>query len=116
MNLREQILNAKDIPAESVDVPEWGVTVEVRGLDGNARAAWLEAAFDQETGKPNFKAASPALIIQCAYDPESGERVFEEADREILNTKAAVAVERIAKVALRLNGLDDEAGARGKAD
>ena len=34
---KEAILAAQDLPSEDVEVPEWGGTVRVRGLDGKGR-------------------------------------------------------------------------------
>lgn len=114
-DLRSQILNADDSQVETVTVPEWaGVTLEMRGLTGKERARYMEEAFDVSTGTANFERIYPALIIASAHDPETGDLVFEPADRDILNSKSAAALERIGKVAARLSGLDKDAVSRGK--
>ncbi len=41
--LKGTILNAADLDAEVVDVPEWGVKVEVRGMTGAGRARFFKA-------------------------------------------------------------------------
>ena len=114
-DLRSQILNVDDSQVEQVTVPEWGgVTLEIRGLSGKQRAGYFEAAFDLTTGTANFERLYPDLIIASAHDPETGERVFEATDRDVLNTKSAAALERVGKVAARLSGLDKDAVSRGK--
>lgn len=114
--LRERILSANDIRTEIVEVPEWGVSVEVRGLTARARAEVLQNSMDGR-GSINFAKAYSLLVIACAMDPETHEPIFEAADRDALDTKAGGALERVALAAARLSGLDNEADARfqGKA-
>lgn len=112
-DLRAKILNADDVVSETVDVPEWGVTVSVRGMTGAERAKFLEATIGED-GKPQFDRIYPEILIACTTDPESGEKVFEAADRDTLNGKAAAPTERIAKVAMRLSGIDDDSPAAAK--
>ena len=112
-DLRAKILNADDVQSESVEVPEWGVTVSVRGMTGAERAHYLSATVD-ENGKPRFDRIYPEILIACTTDPETGEKVFEAADRDVLNGKGAAPTERIAKVAMRLSGIDDDSPAAAK--
>ena len=109
--LRDAILAVSDIRSEVVDVPEWGVKVEVRGLTARARAELLQASMDGR-GTLNFAKAYPLLVISCALDPETHEPIFEMADREALEAKSGAALERVALAAARLSGLDGEAEAR----
>lgn len=90
--------------------------MEMRGLTGMQRARYMEEAFDVSTGTANFERIYPALIIASAHDPDTGEMVFEMADRDVLNSKSAAALERVGKVAARLSGMDKDAVSRGKAD
>lgn len=115
MNLRDQILNATDIATEQVTVPEWGgAQIEVRGMTGAERATFLAECFDTTTGKPRFDRMYPEILIACAHDPATGEKVFTAADRDALNGKAAAATERVASVAMRLSGLDEATVKEGK--
>lgn len=108
MNLRDKILNANDIKSEKVTVEEWGVEVEVRGMTGEARAEIMEQAVDKE-GNMNFKKLFPTIIIASTYDPETGAKVFEPADLDMLNSKSGGALDKVSKVAMKLSGLDEEA-------
>lgn len=115
--LREQILSASDISSEVVTVPEWGgAKILVKGMTGTARNQFLREAFDEKTGKPQFDRMYPEIIIATAHDPETGDPIFGALDRDALNSKAASATERLAKVGMRLSGLDDGAVEAGKAD
>jgi hypothetical protein len=48
-------------------------------------------------------------VIASAYDPETGERVFSDADRDVLMSKSAAAIDRIAQVGMKLSAMSAEA-------
>lgn len=110
--LRKKILEVDDIQVEQVLVPEWGVTIEVRGMNGLDRAQFLRRSTNDD-GQVAYERFYPELLIAtCFVPPEneedergSGEKLFEPADRDALNSKAGAAIERIAAVAQRLSGL-----------
>jgi len=108
MSLREQILEARDIQEELVEVPEWGVKILVRGLTGRQRAQLLQNAIDV-AGRVDLARVLPELVIYCVYDPETKEQVFKPADRDMLLEKSGTVLERIATTAMRLSGLTQEA-------
>lgn len=108
MSLRDTILATDDIQAEQVEVPEWGVTVEVRGMSGADRAAIMESAMD-DGGNVSFTRFYPDIVILTAYDPETGERVFVDGDQDAVMAKNGRAVDRIAEAGLRLSGMTEDA-------
>lgn len=108
MTLRDKILNAQDIKSEEVTVEEWGVKVEVRGLTGQARGQLLNTCMDKFGGM-DLEKMYPELVIACCYDIETGERIFSPADREAINTKSGMALEKVASVAVRLSGMGPNA-------
>jgi len=107
-SLRDKIKAADDIKRELVEVPEWGVTVEVRTISGAARAQLFAEATDKN-GKLHYDDAYTGLIIASVFDPETGERVFSAADADWLKKKSSNATERLTEVAVRLSGLSPEA-------
>lgn len=113
MSLREKILNADDISSEIIEVPAWGVTVEVRSMDGRSRTRLLKTASDAD-GNIDMEVVYPEMILLCCFDPETGERIFEESDRDAVLSKAAGPVELLALAAMRVSGMSsdsvDEAG------
>lgn len=112
-SLRDRILAVPDGSSEIIEVPEWdNVKVEVRSMTGAERAAYIENFGDEESGRVDWKLVTPTLLIASCYDPDSGERVFQPGDVEALNAKNAAVTERIAKIALRLAGLDTDAEKR----
>lgn len=107
MSLRDKILQAADITTEKVEVPEWGVTVEVKTMTGGERAKIMQTAAENG-GVMDFTKIYPDVVIACAYDPETGERVFDYDDRPHLMAKSGLAIDRIAVVGLRLSGFTRE--------
>lgn len=103
-SLRERILNAKDIQSETVTIDEWGVEVEVRGMNGSARARLLQNVMDKQ-GNINLEKMYPELLITTVFDPHSGEQVFQITDQELINAKSGSALDKVAQVAMRLSGL-----------
>jgi hypothetical protein len=108
MNLREKILNMSDVKKELVEIEEWECKVEVRSLSGKERAKISSSAVDGN-GKVDMENMYPTILIASCFDPETGEKLFTEGDRDILNTKNASALEKIAVVAMRLSGLSQSA-------
>lgn len=109
MSLRDKILAAEDIQSEIVDVPEWGVTVEVRGMNGADRSRILEMASASDDGRIGIGTMYVETVIASTYDPDTGERVFSAADRDMLMGKSAAAIDRLASVGMRLSAMDAEA-------
>ena len=114
MSLRDQILASDDIPSEKVPVPEWGVTVEVRGMTGAERTRIMDKAVDQQGGV-NLQFVYPEIVIATSFDDITGEQIFKPSDRDTLLTKSAVALDRLAQVGMKLSGFAQESSdAAGK--
>lgn len=107
MSLRDQILAAEDIPSEKVQIPEWGVTIEVRGMTGAERTRIMDKAVDQQGGV-NLQFVYPEIVIATSFDDVTGEQIFKPSDRDTLLTKSAVALDRLAQVGMRLSGFTQE--------
>jgi len=114
VSIRDLILTSQDIPSEIVDVPEWGVKIEVRGMTGASRTRIMDLAVGNE-GSVNLQFVYPEIVIATAYDSETGEQIFEPNDKDTLLAKSAIAIDRIASVGMRLSGFTQEsADAAGK--
>jgi len=107
VSLRDKILEASDIATEMVEVPEWDVTIEMRGMSGADRARIFEAVSDNGDVKASLLFAE--TVIATAYDPETGAPIFDSNDVTALMQKSAQAIDRLAKVGLRLSGMEGEA-------
>jgi len=108
VSLRDQILAVKDIATESVEVPEWKLTVEVRGMTAAERTRIMNLAM-KDGGDLDLQMVYPEIVIATSFDPETGMQVFEPSDRDALLGKAATAVDRIALAGMRLSGFTKEA-------
>jgi hypothetical protein len=106
---RSQILGASDLKTELVNVPEWGGDVIVSGMTGAARDAWEQSLVTQaSTGSTvNMENMRARLVVATVVD-ESGNRLFTAADVAALGAKSGTALDRVCKVAQRLNGLTDQ--------
>lgn len=109
MDLREKIFAADDIASELVEVLEWDVTLEVRGMNGADRSRILELAASATDGRIGIGSMYVETVVASTYDPETGERVFTDADKEMLMTKSASAIDRLAQVGMRLSAMTPEA-------
>ena len=103
---REQILDAKDIETEDVEVPEWGGTVRVKAMTGAERDEYESYMMDTSGSevKMNLKGMKVRLVALTVVD-EKGKRMFEVTDIEALSTKSASALDRVFQVASRLSGM-----------
>ena len=120
-SIREQVQAADDSSADLYEVAEWGVVVEIRSMTARSRARFVAdmASEDGTVGNVN----DPDRIIgmwwhvigQTCYDPESGERAFDDGDQEWLFDKNARVVNDLANACMAASGLTEEAaGEAGK--
>lgn len=107
-NLSALIFAADDIESELVEVSQWGVTVLVKSMTARDRARMITTGVS-DSGVFRLENILPDLVIASTYDPETGERVFEDSDRDALMAKSAAPIEQIATVAMRLSGLEEDA-------
>ena len=106
---REQILQAKDLVTEVVEVPEWSGSVLVKSLTGAERDQY-EAAIVEQKGrdtKVNMRNARARLVALSVVD-EEGKRLFSPNDVSLLGTKSAAALQRVFNVSMRLSGISAE--------
>jgi hypothetical protein len=120
MNLREKILSTEDIPSREVFVPNWNVTILVKGLSAGERIDLTQAAVDQVTGSVNLSTVYPDIVVSCCFDPETGEPIFQESDKQDIMKKSSKAIEMLASAGLELSGIGegsaDEAGKDSSSD
>ena len=110
---RNAILEAKDLPTETVDVPEWGGQVIVRTLTGEERDQY-ETSMIEIVGEGTNREAIPKLdnlrATLCALTivDSEGKRLFTTDDVVELGNKSAAALDRIYDVSRTLSGLSEE--------
>ena len=115
MSLRDQIMKAKDINGELMDIKEWGVKVEIRTMTARERSRVMENAVDPVSGKTSISTIYPEIAIACLYDPETKEPIFTHEDKDALLNKSGAVLEKIAAKAMQLSGMTpDESASLGK--
>jgi len=93
MSLKESIFSANDITKELVEVPEWGVEVEIRSMTAAERAKLGEGASKGD--KTDVGLMYAMTVIATVYDPATGLPVFTDQDKEAILSKNGAVVERL---------------------
>lgn len=105
---RDAILGASDIQTETVDVPEWGGKVTIRGLTGRElddyQNSLRKIVRDQVVMQPNSRAK---LLVKSIVD-DQGSRLFTDKDVDALARRSGRVLDRLWDVAARLSGITDE--------
>jgi hypothetical protein len=96
---REEILQVKDLREEEIEIPEWGGSIVVRSLSGNARQKLVMNCMDK-AGKMDIQKLYPMLLIAGCVEPQ-----FTKADTDGLNEKSAAALEKAGKAIMKLSGM-----------
>lgn len=104
---KEQIEKASDRVAELVKVPEWGGEVMVGTMTGTERDEWelalcQDRGADEKANLANLRARLCAMTLQDA----DGNLLFSRDDIDSLGKKSSIALERIFRVARKLNKLN----------
>ncbi len=109
-NLRDQILAADDLTAETMTIPEWGdAVIEIRTMTAEERTNFMGLAYDSSSGDLNFSVLYAAIVIASVYDPETGLQLFTQEDGHALGQKNGAIMERIATKAMEMSGLTEAA-------
>lgn len=98
---RATILTKRELAVETVNVPEWGGDVFVAQLSQADIDAWESNCVDAN-GHPIVANVKAALVARCVVD-EQRQRMFNDGDVEELRKQPASAIERVFRVARRLN-------------
>lgn len=98
---KDQIRAADDRRLTEVEVPEWGGSVFVRTLP-------LSERLDLSAAAKRDGDLTIDLVVLCACDPDGG-RLFATEDADWLAGKNGEVLQRIALVAIEVNGLTAKA-------
>lgn len=113
----KQILEAKDLVTETVPVPEWPGT---DGEPGDVVIKQMSAreimAFQAEMQKPENKERGMFIVLARTAVDEAGVLLFTDADIEALTEKNLGVLDRLQRVALRINKMLPENAAALKKD
>lgn len=110
MVLRDKILAAADAKTETVNVPEWGCSLQVRSLTNKQRIDWEVLCSKKKRGKITIDPfrLKTSLVVATCYDAETGARVFTEEDVDALGEKNAGVIERLFSCAALLSGINEQ--------
>lgn len=110
---KDQIIALDDRVFENIWVERWGTFVRMKGLTAAQRDRY-EASLVKESGQGKKKVTSwqlenarARLVSLCLCD-ESGNRMFNDNEVQILSNKAADAIEPLFDAARRLSGMTEE--------
>jgi len=101
---KDIIKKVDDIKIQEVDVPEWGGSVRVKGINGNERD-WIESTIYRTSQEKGYVIDVRSALVAMSVVDEEGNRVFTEEDIEWLGEKSAIALNRIADVARKMSGM-----------
>jgi hypothetical protein len=114
----QDILQADDIPSETVFVPEWNGSVICRGLTGAERDHLEESIIKQRSGggRRGSQGSAPeislanfrAKLVSMSLRDEKGGRLFSETDVHDLSRKSAKVLDRLADIIRRLSGMSED--------
>lgn len=107
MSIRDRIIKADDLGSEIVSIPEWDVKIEVRAQTVDQQFDLLDRVRKPD-GEIDTKLLSIETILVTCYDPDTGEPVFEAADRDMLRGKSSRAFQRLFSAANKAAGLETE--------
>ncbi len=107
MSIRDKIIKADDLGSEIVSIPEWGVKIEVRAQTVDQQFDLLDRVRRPD-GEIDTKLLSIETVLVTAYDPDTGELVFDPADRDMLRKKSSRAFQRLFRAANTAAGLETE--------
>jgi len=106
---RDEILKASELPTEIVEVPEWGGSVQVRGLNGRQLDTFQIAMIGKDgkadMGRMNNMRAS---LVSRTVVNDKGELMFGPDDVQALGELSGAALDRVFEVAQRLSGMKAE--------
>lgn len=91
---------------QAVEVPEWGGTVYVKRLTASERDQFEQLVGENRDNK-TFSARG-ALLVYVLCD-EAGKRLFDWGTEGLIGELDGVAVDRVFRVAARINGMAGDA-------
>jgi hypothetical protein len=107
---REQFFQlSSTIRTETVFIPEWSESVNVRELTGAQRDEWEKSMIDLEGKKHKITIDNArAKLISLSVVDDKGELLFTERDIEQIGQGGSGAISKIYDVAASLSGISDE--------
>jgi hypothetical protein len=110
MTLRDKILAAAPaMPAEAAQFGDFDI--EIRALTAAESAMFLKRVMTRDKGgdlQVDLGKWNVELVLASCYDPETGERLFQSEDAELVGRWPADVINEVARKAAALSGLGRE--------
>lgn len=108
---KQQILEAKDIKVEEVEVPEWGGSVFIKVMNATQRDEFETFVYNRQDQK-DLRGMRVLLCKLCICDAEGKQMFTSDSDEKALTNKAGSALMIVFQAAQKLNALrpDDVGG------
>lgn len=104
---RESILNAADNPVFSnVMVERWGGAVRVYSMTSGSQEAFDQESVRRKKRKIDIRVRERMIIATVRND--EGLPLFTAADEEALSRQSSAVLDRVFKIACKLNGYGDD--------
>lgn len=122
VSLRDRIGKSPQVAKELLTIPEWDVTLEVRGITLGQRSRIHSEGYTitaDEKPRPKFEVFYPLLLMFSCYDPTTGDPVFSGPEADVMtfvNGLNPGVVDRVARVGMRLSGLSAEGAEKNAGD
>lgn len=92
---------------ESLEVPELGGTVYLKGLSGKQRDVWEQWIVVGEGKNRHLRNVRGKLLARTMCD-EAGKRLFEDVDSEWIGDLPGSVISPLYDIAARLSGLSEK--------
>lgn len=104
MALRDTIRESTDISTKEVHIPEWDVTLFVKGLTALERVQCSDDS-DDDSDEPGVQNLSfMARMIVASVVDKDGNKVFQPDDADWFRTKSYAAFNRLFAAVAEVNG------------
>jgi len=106
---KKEILEAKDVLTEDIQVPQWGGIIRIKTMSG-AEGDQFEASVMIKNGtkfEVNPRRLRVKLVAMCVIG-EDGKRLFSDDDIAALDKKSRPALDFVFKECQELNGIGDD--------
>lgn len=108
MGLKDRIKEFDDCKKETMTIPQWNdEVIEIRSFMGWTRSRLLDKARQEDGELDNIK-LNELLLVESCYDPETGEKLFDESDLDWLREKSGPAIDDIVSKIISINKLSQE--------
>lgn len=93
-----------DLPQQTVEIPEWGASIIVRGMTGKDQSTLFRAA-QKKGGSGVEEETFAARLVAASLVDKDGNRLLEDNEYEKVLSWPGPVLNKISLVAMQLNGL-----------